>query len=361
MYVYLGNSALDVEPDLIFSGIFHRENLGLDISAAGDINADSYPDFVFISSGYSVYLNQVFGAGNLEDIGYLPILEGDVGLSSGYGLSMSYGDFNNDGYSDISVSAPVKYQPENRARGSAFLYLGSEIGYNYKSEFKAVQKLEGFGYSVLMSNDLNNDGFDDLIVSSPHFIQNLELNPFQNFGEGKIQIIYGNTSDQVLVIEELINNEMILGGFGTELESIHGLTSDGKLNLLVGNVNSSRNGYLNGDVMIYEFDLTGTTILEEENSTLFNFELFNNYPNPFNPSTNIRFSLSESSVVSLTIYNTLGQEVLKSIESKQMNPGTYSVRFDASGFSSGVYYYRLKILSVTGKEFSSIKSMTLIK
>ncbi len=71
-----------------------------------------------------------------------------------------------------------------------------------------------------------------------------------------------------------------------------------------------------------------------------NFSLEQNYPNPFNPSTRINFSLPSVQEVTLTVYNVLGQKVEELVHRK-MSPGSYSVTFDGSRLSSGVYFYRL--------------------
>ncbi|GBD91522.1 FG-GAP repeat protein [bacterium BMS3Abin04] len=67
-----------------------------------------------------------------------------------------------------------------------------------------------------------------------------------------------------------------------------------------------------------------------------------NYPNPFNPTTTINFALGKSSIVSLKIYNTLGELISTIIHNKFLNAGKYSITFDASELSSGVYVYRLE-------------------
>jgi glycosidase len=70
------------------------------------------------------------------------------------------------------------------------------------------------------------------------------------------------------------------------------------------------------------------------------FNLHQNYPNPFNPSTNITYDVAKSGLVTLEVYNLLGQKVVTLVnEAKAV--GSYSVRFDASGLSSGVYIARL--------------------
>lgn len=85
------------------------------------------------------------------------------------------------------------------------------------------------------------------------------------------------------------------------------------------------------------------------------FELSQNYPNPFNPTTNIKFSVLNSSVVTLKIYSSLGQEVATLVNEK-LNSGTYRVDWNAADFTSGIYYYTIK-----SREFAETKKMLLIK
>ncbi|MCP4360457.1 MAG: T9SS type A sorting domain-containing protein, partial [Chloroflexi bacterium] len=69
--------------------------------------------------------------------------------------------------------------------------------------------------------------------------------------------------------------------------------------------------------------------------------LFQNYPNPFNPKTTINYQLPMLSNVELSIYNLLGQKVA-TLVSKQQSVGYYQIDWDASGFASGIYYYRIE-------------------
>jgi Zn-dependent M28 family amino/carboxypeptidase len=77
------------------------------------------------------------------------------------------------------------------------------------------------------------------------------------------------------------------------------------------------------------------------NNVAWAFCLEQNYPNPFNPSTTIKFELPKSSDVRLGVYDMLGREVSVLVNERR-NAGVHEVKFDASGLSSGVYFYRLQ-------------------
>lgn len=85
------------------------------------------------------------------------------------------------------------------------------------------------------------------------------------------------------------------------------------------------------------------------------FKLENNYPNPFNPNTNIKFDIAKPTFTELMIYDSRGREVSKLVNEK-LNPGSYSYSFDAGNLPSGVYFYSLKT-----SEFTQTKRMMLIK
>ena len=85
------------------------------------------------------------------------------------------------------------------------------------------------------------------------------------------------------------------------------------------------------------------------------FALHQNYPNPFNPSTTIEFSLPRSGYVTLLVYSTLGEEVA-TLVSENLSAGRYTAEWDASAFSSGVYFYRLQ-----AGEFVETKKLILLR
>jgi hypothetical protein len=84
------------------------------------------------------------------------------------------------------------------------------------------------------------------------------------------------------------------------------------------------------------------TDVEEEVGTIAptEYTLQQNYPNPFNPSTQIKFSVQQSSNVKLIVTDILGKEVA-TLVNDNLNVGNYNVNFDAAALSSGVYFYTL--------------------
>lgn len=85
------------------------------------------------------------------------------------------------------------------------------------------------------------------------------------------------------------------------------------------------------------------------------FCLYDNFPNPFNPVTNIRFDLPAAGVLELTVFDILGKEIFRLVR-HIMNPGTFGVQFEGTNSASGLYLYKLKF-----GNFSETKRMVLLK
>ena len=120
----------------------------------------------------------------------------------------------------------------------------------------------------------------------------------------------------------------------------------GGLNVLKVNCLSILGPYLiagtnNGIWRISLYQLL-TANKDEQSRLTNNFSLSQNYPNPFNPSTIINYSIPKSSFVSIKVYNVLGKEVA-TLVNEQKSAANYSVQFNGSDLSSGVYFYRMEV------------------
>ncbi len=98
-----------------------------------------------------------------------------------------------------------------------------------------------------------------------------------------------------------------------------------------------------------------TDVAEKGTGIVEQFSLSNNYPNPFNPSTKIQYSIPTNEFVSLKVYDVIGREVT-TLVNQQQAAGVYDVKFNASNLTSGIYFYRIDAGS-----FAEVKKMMLIK
>jgi hypothetical protein len=116
-----------------------------------------------------------------------------------------------------------------------------------------------------------------------------------------------------------------------------------------------------GTNQINEIELVGdgaslVSVNENINSGIpKDFQLYQNYPNPFNPTTMIRYQVPANNDVTLKVFDMRGREIKTLVHAKQ-KAGSYTIRFNASGLSSGTYFYTLRAGSL-----SSVKEMLLLK
>ena len=108
------------------------------------------------------------------------------------------------------------------------------------------------------------------------------------------------------------------------------------------------NGYL-------KFAIDNPTSVIQNTYSPKSFSLSQNYPNPFNPTTQLEFGISNLGFVSLKIYDVLGNEV-KTLVNENKPSGRYTVTFDGSNLSSGIYFYKLE-----ANDFTETKRMILLK
>ena len=109
---------------------------------------------------------------------------------------------------------------------------------------------------------------------------------------------------------------------------------------------------------VYKYDIMTSVNSNETSNEINSFNLFQNFPNPFNPVTKISYELqnTDNGIVTLKVFDVLGNEIATLVNEKQ-TPGRYNVTFDGTGLSSGVYFYRL---SLNGN-FISGKTMMMLK
>ena len=144
-----------------------------------------------------------------------------------------------------------------------------------------------------------------------------------------------NSVNDIIAVLEMVETEIEVGG----IEFIYGCTDSGADNY-------DENATIDNDTCTY------LAIYQSEKPE--DYYLYT-YPNPFNPITSILFSIPQMGIVSIKAYDIMGRE-LKTLSNRNLNPGNYSVNWDASGYPSGVYFVKM----VSG-EYISTQKLMLVK
>jgi len=245
--------------------------------------------------------------------------------------------------------------------------------------------------NVIRYNEANlSNGYggalDIYSVSSPHIVKNIiEYNEsrygagisFFNFCNSVVDSNYicNNVGDGIYInntSQPTINYNNIFGNGNTNNSHYEIFNGDVSVTINAENnwwgnstgpyhpvTNPAGGGDTVGDYIDYEPWLSDSVqaigIKNLEKSIPTGFNLYQNYPNPFNPVSNIKFDLHKTAQVSLIVYDILGREVTALVNEK-LNAGIYEVSWNASAYSSGVYFYRL-----TAGDYTAAKKMILIK
>jgi hypothetical protein len=235
-YVYFGGVAMDMNADVTMTGEADRDHFGGVVSSAGDINGDGYTDVVVGAQGndgggsgsgraYIYYGGEKMN--NTMDL----IFTGELS-SDWFGCSVSSaGDVNNDGYDDVAIAAKWNDEGGGNA-GRVYIYFGGSSIDN-ETDIILTGQEEGiqFGTSVSSAGDVNNDGFDDLIVG------------MDKYGTGKAFLYYGGTSmDDIadLIFTSGVDND----GFGKSVSSAGDVNNDGFEDIIVGADGFPGNAYI---------------------------------------------------------------------------------------------------------------------
>ena len=106
---------------------------------------------------------------------------------------------------------------------------------------------------------------------------------------------------------------------------------------------------------IWNFTTSPPTAINDKIKLPIKFSLYANYPNPFNPTTTIKYVIPQQSFVNIAIYNLLGEKLV-TLVNEEKSPGNYEVIFDGSSLASGVYFYRMQ-----ADNFFEVKKLILLK
>jgi hypothetical protein len=153
-----------------------------------------------------------------------------------------------------------------------------------------------------------------------------------------------------------LKNNISNGTGGTDyvetLENVNGLGRYIQITFSIKG--TERNYYSISEISVFGFPIS-TGIISAGDGMPSEYSLAQNYPNPFNPSTTIRFAIAKDGDVDLILYNILGEKIADLIH-QRLAAGTYQVKFDASRYSSGVYFYTLR-----SGGYTSSRKMLLVK
>jgi hypothetical protein len=170
--VFLGGKNIDGAADLVIGGKAPGDSLGISVSGAGDLNGDGYDDLAVGASlsdaggedSGAVYL--FFGAKTLDDQCDLVLLENAAYDQFGKTVSDA-GDLNNDGYDDLLVGAPQN-QSKGTATGSAYAYFGGpKMDARPDAVYVGPKSDESFAYTVSGAGDVDRDGFNETFIGMP--------------------------------------------------------------------------------------------------------------------------------------------------------------------------------------------------
>jgi hypothetical protein len=159
------------------------------------------------------------------------------------------------------------------------------------------------------------------------------------------RFIYNAKTDSNFFIATDIGSEQHLPAVSLWNKELFSVWEDNRIEIIVDNIFAS----------VLDFGNLITNSITETDKKPLHFKLHQNFPNPFNPSTHITFTLPKPENVKIEIYNSLGQKVGLLINQK-MSAGYHIIQFINGNLSSGIYYYRID----AGK-YHDVKKMALLK
>jgi len=350
-------------------------------SSAGESWSGSWGDYdndgdLFIAN----HLNQKnFLFRNDGNFTFTKIINDPIVNENGYNSVSGWGDYDNDGDLDMFISQSY-IPPAFTQKTINKLYKNKlmETGTASFEKITAGQIVNDSGYTYGFAwGDYDNDGDLDVACANT-FGENqknaLYKNELSN-GNKWISIkCVGSTTNKSAIGAKVRIKAVINGNAVWQMQEVDGQSGYCGQNLILhyglGNaavIDSIKVEWPAGGDQYFTNVAPNKNVTITENGSLNSvdekktelpgsFSLSQNFPNPFNPSTVIKYSLTEhSSYVILSVYDITGNEVLRLIDQNQ-RAGNYEIEFNGEGFSSGVYYYKLSV-----GDISETKKMMLLK
>ncbi|MGX5857805.1 FG-GAP-like repeat-containing protein [Dyadobacter jiangsuensis] len=231
---------------------------GSSVSSAGDVNSDGFDDVIIGAYAYQTGGGDAgaafiyYGSPSGINLNSFSTLF-DTNIGSEFGRSVSKaGDINNDGYDDVIIGAPL-YQANQVAYGAAYLYFGSSNGIQSPPQIiEGVFSNSQFGFSVSGAGDTNGDGFSDLIIGAKAFsdVENGEGAAFLYKGSGT-----GIKTNEVTILQENQAN----GEMGSSVSTAGDVNSDGFGDVIVGAPKYGK--VLGGAAFVYYGSYSGINVL----------------------------------------------------------------------------------------------------
>jgi hypothetical protein len=342
VYVFFGRTVMDTVPSFTLPGSRTKSYLGSNV-ALGDVNGDGKLDLCILGFDYHdikanrfKYIQVHLGGDTISTVPWF-YERGDVNAQSG----LACFDVNGDGIADLLWT-------DRDSSDFVSIHYGGAIIDSFPNLTLKNPGVSSFGNVIGNSGDMNGDGYNDIVVGA--YGATITSGFVFVFGGGprinsNFDAAIGMSSDSF---------------FGYSVASIGDINGDGLADIIVGAPGYEFEDY-KGYWGIFKGDTSIKVNVVIENGLLPKvFDLYQSYPNPFNPRTTISYDLKESGEVTLEITNLTGQHIITLIDEKEYS-GTHQVFFDGSEYSSGTYFYTLIVRTTNGQTFTDTKKLTLIK